>query len=478
MSRLIAHPRPIIVLVGRTNVGKSTLFNRLTKAGSALVSVQPGTTRDLLTSTLVWQAHNGTLVDTGGLGYPPDASNYHRLQTNTARRDPYVEEIGQKVSSIIKRADHICLIVDAHSGITAEDERWAKWLRTIKTPVTIVVNKADNPKLRQEAWDFYRLGIGEVCMVSALNGSGTGDLLDHLFANTHIPTRRKSSEPSASTTAIVLLGKPNVGKSTLFNALSGSNEAIVSPKAHTTREPSRRALRLGGMTIDLYDTVGLRRNLEAQYHLERVGALRTLKQLEHSQVAVLVLDPFLETISHQDQELARRIVEARCGAVIVINKIDQFTEDRREALEKSVRRFFPHLWFAPVRFVSALDEKGITLLAKTIVTVYEHHKREFTQEELNVALAGLVLFNKDNHRSVRGPAGGGGKRQSSGITLEQVHVAPPEFLIARFKQQKTPIAIIDLIEKRLREQLPLEGTPITIHVEKVVKPIPNRKRKV
>lgn len=467
-KRIVDLIRPTIILVGRTNVGKSTLFNRLTRPGTAMVSSQAGTTRDLLTALLHWQGQTGTLVDTGGLAYPPDPKHFRRPQEAAALQDPYLAAIQKKITSILKQADHCCLVVDASTGMTSEDERWASWLRAQKIPVTVVVNKADNPRLREQAWEFYKMGFEDVAMVSATNGSGSGDLLDHLFKKN--PSKKTATasteEEKKKPPAIALLGKPNVGKSTLFNALLGSDEAIVSPIAHTTREPSRRSLMLSGITIDLYDTVGIRRNLNARQQLEQVGSLRTLRQIEHSQVAVLVLDPFTEKISHQDQELARRIQEARCAAIIVINKVDQQpSEERRAVVEKMVSKYFPHLWFAPVLFVSAAHDKGITVLTKTILRVYENHRRVFTELELRKALQELVLFPKDR------------KKQSAASHLEQIHTSPPEFLARRLKQQKTPIAIIDIMEKRLREQLPLEGTPITIHVERVLKIIPNSKKK-
>ncbi len=445
--------RPIIVLVGRTNVGKSTLYNRLTGRGQSLVSPIPATTRDVLYATCHWQGKTATIVDTGGLSWPPTESiHFGRVRARAQTIDPFLAAVEEKVLSVIQNADRICLVVDAQEGLTLGDQQWAQWLKGLKAPLTVIVNKADRLSLRYEGSEFTKLGIAEIYPVSGTNGSGVGDLLDHLLTQ---PTESMTDELAPS---VAIIGKPNVGKSTLYNALIGKEGSIVSALPHTTREPHRQRTFFDEWEVDIIDTVGLRKQSKQEPQLEKVGAQKTLSTLTNSHVALLVIDPFVETISNQDQDLGRVIAERKLATIIVVNKMDQSNSAVHPTiLEHRIRRLFPHLTYAPIVPVSAQYKKGIQPLAKMIQRVHANFTQTIDDEKLSAILADLVLFPSPTR-----------KKRPSGIKLRAVGTNPPEFLLFQRKKQKTPIAIINVIESRLRQHLDLEGTPIMIHVERPV----------
>ena len=452
-TRLLPPERPVIVLVGRTNVGKSSLLNRIAGKPLAIVSPLPATTRDLLQARVNWQGRDATIIDTGGLSAPP-LERYRKLRKRDP--DPFHDIIGEKVQKVIASADHLCLVTDVATGVTEEDSRWARSLRSLRVPTTLVVNKVDRPSLSHEAAQFYRLGIPNVFRVSAANGSGIGDLLDHLFDVTSASS--SASGPPEARAQIVIIGKPNVGKSSLFNAMLGQEVALVSALPHTTREPLERALDTQtGIPMALFDTAGIRRRAHQSRGVERVGVARTCQTLARSDVAILVLDPFVLGVSHQDQELGRVILEARSAAVIAVNKSDEGDNDpvAVKKIRASLWRSFPHLSFAPMVFISTKEKKGLRALEENIVMALENHRRRCSSDELAMALRGLVLFPKANR-----------KKSAAALSLHQTSSEPPEFEIHRSSHKKTPFAIIRIIERRLREHLPLEGTPIVIHVER------------
>ncbi len=451
-SRALPLVHPIIVLVGRTNVGKSTLYNRLTGTRRSIVSAIPATTRDILYEQTQWRGMTATVVDTGGLSHAPSQSlHYRKVRAHEESNDPFLASVRQKVGEALENADQICFVVDVTTGITQDDTEWARYLKTLHKPISVAVNKADRPNLRQEAHIFTRLGFKHVFAVSASNGGGVGDLLDHLMEDA-----KTEIEDSPTLPSLVIMGKPNVGKSTLYNALLGSPEAITSPLPHTTREPRRRSITLHDWETDIFDTVGIRRQSKRDGRLEKTGVEKTLGTMMRSQIAIFIVDLFQEGISNQDQDLARLIVEKRLSVIIAVNKIDVKSERATEAwITKTIRAHFPHLFFAPIMMISAEHGTGIEPLARMIPIVALNHRRVFETEMLKTLLADVVLFPSSTH-----------KKNPSQLTLTQLSSQPPEFLLPRLKKQKTPIAIINIIERRLREKLPLDGTPIMIHVER------------
>lgn len=453
-SRALPLTHPIIVIVGRTNVGKSTLYNRLTGTRRSIVSAIPATTRDILYEQTQWRGMTATVIDTGGLSHAPSQqSHYRKVRQQEERNDPFLASVREKVGGALEQADQICLVVDVTTGVTRDDTEWARFLKTLHKPITVAVNKADRPALRQEAHTFTQLGFEHVFPVSASNGGGVGDLLDHLMESAITEIQDSPALPS-----IVLMGKPNVGKSTLYNALVGVPEAITSPLPHTTREPRRRSIKLQDFEVDIFDTVGVRRQSKRDGRLEKAGVEKTLGTMMRSQIAVFIVDPFQEGISNQDQDLARLIVEKRLAVIIAVNKIDAKGERATEqSVTKAIRSYFPHLFFAPVMLISAEHGTGIDPLVRMIPAAALNYRRVFEPDMLATLLSDVVLFPSATH-----------KKNPAQLTLKQISSQPPEFLLPRLKKQKTPIAVINIIERRLREALPLEGTPIMIHVERPV----------
>ncbi|MBI5134739.1 ribosome biogenesis GTPase Der [Candidatus Uhrbacteria bacterium] len=445
--------RPLIVLVGRTNVGKSTLYNRLTQRGQSIVSAIPATTRDILFGTCHWQGRLATIVDTGGLSYAPNTtSHFKRARERERIADPFLSAVQTKVLDVIAIADHVCLVVDAMEGLTAADQQWAQYLKGRTIPLTAIVNKADRLSARYNAAEFTKLGIPNCFAVSGTNGSGLGDLLDHLL---NAPTESIDDQQAPS---VAIVGKPNVGKSTLYNALIGRDESIVSPLPHTTREPHRRRALFDEWEVDIIDTVGLRKKSKQEFHLEKIGAQKTLATLTTAHVVLLVIDPFDEGISNQDQDLGRMIQERNLATIIVVNKSDhRHAALHPSTIEQKIRRLFPHLSFAPLLLISAQEKKGIGALANMIKRVHANYTRTVDDETLGNILSSLVLFPSASKQ-----------KRPSGIRLKAVGANPPEFLLMQRKKTKTPIAIINIIETRLRQQLDLLGTPIKIHVRRPV----------
>ncbi|MDO8505123.1 MAG: ribosome biogenesis GTPase Der [bacterium] len=442
---------PTIVIIGRRNVGKSALFNRLIEQQKAIVSDIAGTTRDRTEGICLWRGKKVRVVDTGGMDIG---------EINTIDR-----EVLRQAKFAIKEADIILFMVDARVGPQPSERALAGELRKAKAPILLIANKAETPRLRDAAQDptWKRLGFDIPFPISAITGVGVGDLLDLIFSTIHIKKASQSQLPRADI-KIAIIGKPNVGKSSLLNKLLGEERVIVSPIPHTTREPQDTLLTLEGASKDeqtnvlLIDTAGLRKKAKISGGIEQLGVMKTLETIRHADVVFFILDA-TELLDVQDKHLASMIEESGSGVVIGINKHDLLEKrDTKggDLLLKKVHYGLPGLTFAPVVYLSALGGHGSHKLLPLALEIQKNRKRIVPDEELEKILPKLILRHK--------PTKGKGTRHPVIQRIEQTGTEPPTFLVVIGVRQFLHESYLRYIENRLREFYNFEGTPIKVWV--------------
>lgn len=445
---------PSVAIVGRTNVGKSTLFNSLAESNKALVSSIPGTTRDRHESDCFWQGHIARVVDTGGL--------------NTEKGDPFGEEIKTQAETATKNADLVLFVVDAQTGVVPDDRELARWLKQRKKPILLVANKADNASMRNlagsDAWKA--LGFGAPVPISAKQGVGVGDLLDRTWEMLrdvkHPPLEISEFTP----TRVMVFGTPNVGKSSLLNAILNEPRFITSPIAHTTREPNDTLVEVDGRQYLFIDTAGLRKmgGVKKRGGFEILGVKKTLQRLPKTDVILFVIDA-TAPIGMQEKHLAGLILEEKKGMIVVANKWD-LVKDKEPGTPQEYLRFIaahlPFLSWAPVVFTSALTKQRITTLLELIAQVQDERYKMVPEEDLETFLKVMV----QRHR----PSRGKGVKHPTILRLRQVGVAPPHFVMTVKGVRADVIhpSYLRFVENQLREQFGFDGTPlhITAHAER------------
>ncbi len=443
--------KPIVALVGRPNTGKSTLFNRLIGERRAVTSEIPGTTRDRIFGESDWNGFAFTVADTGGIEvYQPKGSrNTSPLSEGSV---DFVPQIRAQALAAIEEADVVVMVVDAIAGITAADEEVAEILRKTSKAVIVAANKADNEKRSFDAIEFYGLGLGEdVFAISALHGTGTGDLLDAVvIALKNAPLDDLEYEDDSLRIAIV--GRPNVGKSSLLNRLLGEERAIVSPIAGTTRDAIDTHLTYGGLPITLVDTAGIRRRGSIVPGIEQFSTIRAFKALERSDVALLLIDA-IEGVTAQDTHIAGMIKDAYRSVVIVVNKWDAVEKDNSTLNDftKTVRDRFNFIDYAPILFVSAKTGQRIHTVLETAVRVQEERLVRVPTSALNQLIRDAMMKHA--------PAGSTG-RQLKIKYATQVRVDPPTFLFHVNAVELVHFSYERYLENQLREQYGFLGTPI------------------
>jgi len=444
--------KPIVALVGRPNVGKSALFNRIVGRRQAIVEDTPGTTRDRIYAEADWGGVDFLLVDTGGLevipASPEDRRDWQPLATASAA---YLPAMRAQAEIAIREADAIILVVDAASGLTATDEAVGDILRRTEKPVVLAANKADNQTLRQSAAEFYCLGLGEPYPVSALHGSGTGDLLDAVVEHLRGGEPAEEEEVGAR---LAIVGRPNVGKSSLLNSILGEERAIVSEIAGTTRDAIDTTIELEGMPVVLIDTAGIRRRGHIEQGIEQYSVLRALKAIERADVALLVLDA-TQPATAQDAHVAGYILDARKSAVVTVSKADLVSADpaAREALRLHVRQELKFLDYVPIEFVSSKTGDGVLRLLATALCVHEQRHRRVTTAELNHLIREAIP--KTNPPSKAG-------RHLRVYYGSQVRSDPPTFVFFVNDRRLAHFGFTRFLENQIRERHPFTGTPIQI----------------
>lgn len=444
---------PVVALVGRPNVGKSTLFNRLAGEPLSIVDEVPGTTRDRLLADADWNGINFQMIDTGGID--PNFGGKDPLSVGSA---DYIRQIRTQAEVAIHEADAILFVVDATSGVTPADQEIASMLRRNQSkrdgqpfpPILLVVNKADSASLREAASAFYELGMGEIYPISAIHGTGTGDMLDELVKL--FPEPETTGEDESVKIAIV--GKPNVGKSSLLNDLVGEERAIVSPIAGTTRDAIDTRLVYEDIPITLIDTAGMRRRGRIEPGVEKWSVLRTHKAIERADVSLLVVDA-TTGVNAQDTHIAGFILEAWKSAVVLVNKWDAIEKDSDTMANYTahVRQALNFMDYVPVLFISAKTGQRVDQVLPMALRVQEERLARMTTSQLNR----IIQAAQDDH-----PAPSHAGRSLRLYYGTQVRSDPPTFLIYANDPSLAHFTYIRFLENRIRAEYNYLGTPIRI----------------
>jgi len=442
---------PVVAIVGRPNVGKSTLFNRLAGDRLAIVDDTPGTTRDRLFADGLWNGIHYHVIDTGGID--PTGNKKDPLSIGSA---DYIEQIRQQALLAVRDADAVLFLASAADGLTPADEEIAGILRknqirqegSVFPPILLVVNKADNTELREQVAEFYKLGLGEPYPISGLHGTGTGDLLDELVKI--LPKNDGPEEDRSVKLAIV--GKPNVGKSSLLNRLAGEERVIVSPIAGTTRDAIDLQIIFNERPVTLIDTAGVRKRGKIIPGVEKFSVIRTMQAIERCNVALLLIDATNE-ISAQDLHIAGFIKDAWKSTILLVNKWDAIEKDNYTMQDygRRLRQALNFMDYVPILYISALTGQRIEQVLPLALKVNEERQMKVTTSQLN-----HILMNaQDQHAPT----------SKSGDILKiyygtQVKNNPPTFLLYVNHPELAHFTYLRYLENQLRDQLPFTGTPI------------------
>ena len=427
-------PVPVLAIVGRPNVGKSTLVNRIIGRRAAVVEDRPGVTRDRVSYDATWSGRSFTVVDTGG--WDPDARGLAR-------------SIADQAEVAVSLADAVLFVVDAGVGITDSDEAVVRILRKSGKPVVLAANKVDDQRAEAEAHGLWNLGLGEPMPVSALHGRGTGDLLDAVLAA--LPeTPPETFGEVGGPRRIAIVGKPNVGKSSLLNKLAGAERVVVDNVAGTTVDPVDELIELGGETWRFIDTAGIRKRVKEASGQEYYASLRTTTAIDRAEVAVLVLDGS-QTVSEQDMRIIQTIRDSGRAMVIAFNKWDLVDEERRYYLGREIERDLVQVQWAPRINVTARTGWHVDRLVPALEKALEGWETRISTGALNTFLGRLV---SEHPHPVRGG------KQPRIMFATQPSTAPPTFVL--FTSGKLDASYERYIERRLREQFGFVGTPIVL----------------
>jgi GTPase len=445
--------KPVVAMVGRPNVGKSTLFNRLAGERLAIVDDTPGTTRDRIVAESEWNGRPFDMVDTGGI----DPTHGGRTPLSVDSAD-FIPEIRAQALMAVSDADAVLFLTDATSGVTSPDREVAEILRRYQKtvdgrpwpPIFVVVNKCENNKQREAASEFYELGLGDPYPLSAIHGTGTGDLLDALVAS--FPTQTIVQD--AESIKIAIVGKPNAGKSSLLNKLVGEERAIVSPIPGTTRDAIDTHIEVEGMPVTLIDTAGIRRRGKIEKGVEQFSVLRSFKAIERADVVLLIIDA-ADGITAQDTHIAGYILEAWKSTVVLVNKWDTIPKDSQtmEGYTLHVRRELNFMDYVPMLFISAKTGQRVDQVLPAALRVQEERMARISTAMLNRVLRDA----QDAH-----PAPSHAGRQLKIYYGSQVRVDPPTFVLHVNDTKLFHFSYRRYLENKFREAYGFIGTPIKI----------------
>lgn len=433
--------KPIVAIVGRPNVGKSTLFNRLAGSRIAIIEDTPGVTRDRLYYTCEWSGKVFTIVDTGGL--EPDSE------------DELFQQMQRQTQVAIDTSDVIVFVVDAKEGITPSDWQVAEMLRRSNKPVILACNKVDNNKLRESSYEFYALGFEDVYMISAINGVGTGDLLDAIVE--HLPLLDED-EYEEDVIKVAVIGRPNAGKSSIINKVLGEERVIVSDIPGTTRDAIDTPFEAGGQKYVFIDTAGIRRKSKIEESIEYYSVLRALSAIDRSDVCLMVIDSY-EGIAEQDAKIVGYAHEQGKGIIIVMNKWDKVEKDDKtmEEYKKIIRYRLDFVDYAPILFVSAKTGKRMHQIIDTINKVAEERSKRLATGILNDMLSEVIATNP--LPSVKG-------KPIKIYYGTQVSIKPPTFVFFSNYPDEIHFSYVRFLENQLRRLFGFEGTPLRIKFKK------------
>jgi GTP-binding protein len=434
MKKVMA--KPIVAIVGRPNVGKSTIFNRIVGERVSIVEDVPGVTRDRIYSSADWLTHEFNIIDTGGIDIGDE---------------PFLDQIRHQAEIAMDEADVIIFMVNGREGVTLADEHVAKILYKTKKPVVLAVNKIDNPDMHDMIYDFYSLGFGEPFPISGSHGLGLGDLLDEVAK--HFP-KEDETRYDENVIKFSLIGRPNVGKSSLVNAFLGDNRVIVSDVAGTTRDAIDSSYEYDGQEYVIIDTAGMRKKGKVYESTEKYSVLRALKAIERSDVVLVVLNGE-EGIQEQDKKIAGYAHQAGKAVIIVMNKWDAVEKDEKTMNEKTkeIREQFQFLDYAPIVFVSAKTKKRVHAILPIINRVNENHSMRIQSSILNEVILDAVARN---------PAPTDKGKRLRIYYATQVAIKPPTFVVFVNDPELMHFTYERFLENRIRETFDFEGTPIKI----------------
>ncbi|MFD1018498.1 ribosome biogenesis GTPase Der [Thalassobacillus hwangdonensis] len=429
-----------VAIVGRPNVGKSTIFNRLVGERISIVEDIPGVTRDRIYASGEWLTTTFNVIDTGGIEIGDE---------------PLLVQMRHQAEVAIDEADVIIFMVNGRDGITGADEEVAKLLFKSNKPVVLAVNKVDNPEMREEIYEFYSLGFGEPFPISGTHGLGLGDLLDEVVR--HFPEREQTEEDD-ETIRFSLIGRPNVGKSSLVNAMIGQERVIVSDIAGTTRDAVDTPFTKDGRDFVIIDTAGMRKKGKVYESTEKYSIMRALRAIERSDVVLALIDA--ETgIIEQDKKIAGYAHEAGKAVVIVVNKWDtvESNEKAMKEFEQKVRAHFQYLDYAPIVFLSAKTKKRIHTLLPKVLQSSENHAKRVQTNVLNEVIMDALAMNPTP--TVKG-------QRLKVFYAAQVSVKPPTFVVFVNEPELMHFTYERFLENRIRDAFGFEGTPIKIYARK------------
>lgn len=432
---------PVVAIVGRPNVGKSTIFNRLAGERIAIVEDQPGITRDRIYCKSEWNGREFHLIDTGGLEF--------------GEQDEILDHIKNQAELAIEEADVILLVTDGRDGVTGNDEEVARLLHRSKKPVVVAVNKLDDVKHTDLMYEFYSLGFGEVIGISSLHGAGTGDMLDAVV--NHFPDGT-DEEYDEDTIRISLIGRPNVGKSSLVNAILGETRVIVSPVAGTTRDAIDTPFEREDQEYVLIDTAGLRKRGKVYESVEKYSVIRAMRAIERSDVCLIVLDGE-RGIAEQDKKIAGYAHEAGRASIFVVNKWDAVEKDDKtmDYFRKLIREEFQFMSYAPILFVSAKSKQRVHQILPAAQEVAEQHALRISTSVMNQVIHDAIM-------AVPAPSDKGKRLRIHYAT--QVSVKPPTIVLFVNDPELAHFSYVRYLENQIRQAFEFKGTPVNIYLRK------------
>ncbi|MGT2924908.1 ribosome biogenesis GTPase Der [Streptococcus caviae] len=431
---------PTVAIVGRPNVGKSTLFNRIAGERISIVEDVEGVTRDRIYASAEWLNRKFSLIDTGGID-DVDA--------------PFMEQIKHQADIAMTEADVIVFVVSGREGITDADEYVARILYRTNKPVILAVNKVDNPEMRNDIYDFYSLGLGDPYPVSSVHGLGTGDVLDAIVQN--LPTKLEEDNPDVI--KFSLIGRPNVGKSSLINAILGEERVIASPLAGTTRDAvDTHFTDSQGQEFIMIDTAGMRKSGKVYENAEKYSVMRAMRAIERSDIVLMVINAE-EGIREYDKRIAGFAHEAGKGIILVVNKWDTVKKDNRTVAqwEADIRDNFQYITYAPIIFVSALTKQRLNKLPDMIKQISQSQNTRIPSAVLNDVIMDAVAVNPT-------PTDKG--RRLKIFYATQVSVKPPTFIIFVNEEELMHFSYLRFLENQIRQAFVFEGTPIRLIARK------------
>ncbi len=427
--------KPVVAIVGRQNVGKSTLLNRMAGERLAIVEDLPGTTRDRILANVSWQETEFTIVDTGGLELKPKST--------------IAQGVKEQVETAINEADAIIFLVDTRDGAVPSDLEIADMLRQVSKPIILVANKADNTKLETEAIEFYELGLGEPLAISAYHGRGTTELLDRIVSLLPTPTL---VEAELEIMKVAIVGRQNVGKSTLLNALLGEERAIVDALPGTTRDALDTLLDFDGQSVLLIDTAGIRRRGRLGVGVERYSVIRALRAIERCDIVLLILDA-TELVTAQDMHIAGYIQQAAKGIVLVVNKWDLVANKNTTEYNRYIRNQLKFMPYAPVLYISAKLGQGVSKLMPQVCQVYQERLKRFSTTMVNSVVQQAVAA----HTLPRI-----GSKHLKILYATQAEVNPPTFVFFVNDAKLLHFSYQRYLENKLRQSFGFAGTPLRL----------------